>query len=258
MNTNRHGLTVASVAMAALMFMAAAPLAWAENSKDNESEKMSGKIVTLKDARLKIELNSTAGDAGIQVFIDADPWKSMDIYDPSGRMIFRSITRGRFAKQGGTELFMESAEPNFSQLTLVEFLKRFPEGQYQIRGKGVEGETLMGTATLTHNLAAGPELVSPLEGGGLVDPNNAVVTWNPVGPANGSPIVGYQVIIVQVQSSFPAIPKITLDVTMPATATSLAVPRGFLRPGTRYEWEVLAIEASGNQTLSTAFFETAP
>ena len=258
MNTNRHGLTVASVAMAALMLMTAAPLAWAGDSKDNESEKMSGKIVKLKDARLKIELNATAGDAGIQVFIDADPWKSMDIYDPYGRMIFRSITRGRFAKQGGTELFMESAEPNFSQLTLVEFLKRFPEGQYQIRGKGVEGETLMGTATLTHNLAAGPELVSPLEGGSLVDPNNAVVAWNPVGAANGSPIVGYQVIIVQVQSSFPAIPKITLDVTMPATATSMAVPRGFLRPGTRYEWEVLAIEASGNQTLSTAFFETAP
>ena len=116
----------------------------------------------------------------------------------------------------------------------------------------------MGTATLTHNLAAGPELVSPLEGGSLVDPNNAVVTWKPVGAANGSPIVGYQVIIVQVQSSFPAIPKITLDVTMPATATSMTVPRGFLRPGTRYEWEVLAIEASGNQTLSTAFFETAP
>ena len=261
MNTNSHGFTAAAVTMAAFMLMAAAPVAWAGEATENDrevSERSAGKIVKLKDARLKIELNSTAGDAGIQVFIDADPWKSMDIYDPDGRMIFRSITRGRFAKQGGTELFMESAEPNFSQLTLVEFLKRFPEGQYQFKGKGVEGETLVGTATLTHNLAAGPELVSPLEGGNLVDANNAVMTWRPVGAANGSPIVGYQVIIVQTQSSFPAIPKITLDVAMPATATSLAVPRGFLRPGTQYEWEVLAIEASGNQTLSTAFFRTAP
>ena len=260
MNTNRHGLTVASVAMAALLLAAVSPATWAGKAADRETPTLEseGKIVKLKDARLKIELNATAGDAGVQVFIDADPWKSMDIYDPFGRMVFRSITRGRFAKQGGTELFLESAEPNFSQLTLAEFLKRFPEGDYQFRGKGVEGETFVGTATFTHNLPAGPELVAPLEGGGLVDVNNAVITWKPVGAANGSPIVGYQVLIVQTLSSFPAIPKITLDVTMPATATSMAVPRGFLRPGTRYEWEVLAIEASGNQTLSTSFFETAP
>lgn len=227
-------------------------------SKAMEPADLEGTIVKLKDARLKIELNATAGDAGIQVFLDSDPWKSMDIYDPYGKMIFRSTTRGRFAKQGGTELFLESAEPNFSQLTLAEFLKRFPEGQYQFRGKGLEGEILVGTATFTHNLAAGPELVSPLEGGALVDANKTVVTWKSVGPANGSPIVGYQVIIVQLQSTFPAIPKVTLDVMMPATATSLAVPPGFLLPGTSYEWEVLAIEASGNQTLSTSFFQTVP
>jgi hypothetical protein len=45
---------------------------------------------------------------------------------------------------------------------------------------------------------------------------------------------------------------------MPATATSLTVPAGFLLPDTEYEWEVLAIEASGNQTLSSSFFTTAP
>jgi len=45
---------------------------------------------------------------------------------------------------------------------------------------------------------------------------------------------------------------------MPPTATSLAVPPGFLRRDTRYEWEVLSIEAGGNQTLSSSFFRTAP
>ena len=264
MNMNMHRLAVASVAIGTFILAAAAPLSWADDAREDEredsavSKRSEGKIVYLKDARLKIELNSTAGDAGIQVFIDADPWKTMAIYDPNGKMIFRAITQGRFGKQGGTELFMESAEPNFSQLTLEKFLKRFPEGMYYFRGRGLEGEHLIGTATLTHNLAAGPELVSPLENGALVDRNNAVVTWKPVGPANGSPIVAYQVIIVQLQSSFPAIPKVTLDVMMAASATSLAVPPGFLLPATEYEWEVLAIEASGNQTLSTAFFRTAP
>ena len=45
---------------------------------------------------------------------------------------------------------------------------------------------------------------------------------------------------------------------MPADATSLRVPPGFLLPDTEYEWEVLAIEEGGNQTLSSAFFRTAP
>lgn len=88
--------------------------------------------------------------------------------------------------------------------------------------------------------------------------DDAVVMWQSVAAPNGSPIVGYQVLIVQLESSFPAIPKVTLDVMMPASATSMAVPQGFLLPGTDYEWEVLAIEASGNQTLSTSFFKTAP
>ena len=51
---------------------------------------------------------------------------------------------------------------------------------------------------------------------------------------------------------------ILLDVMMPATATSLDIPPGFLRPDTEYEWEALAIEESGNQTLSSSFFSTMP
>ncbi len=33
--------------------------------------------------------------------------------------------------------------------------------------------------------------------------------------------------------------------------TSLPLPDGFLQPRTKYKWEVLAIERSGNQTLSS-------
>jgi hypothetical protein len=35
-----------------------------------------------------------------------------------------------------------------------------------------------------------------------------------------------------------------------------AVPNGFLQPRTAYNWEVLAIERSGNQTLSSGSFRT--
>jgi Fibronectin type III domain len=162
------------------------------------------------------------------------------------------------SKQGGTELFLESGEPPFADLPLAELFDRFPAGKYRFRGIAVNGDTYVGTARLTHDIPDGPKLVSPVEGSGLQDPGDTVVVWEPVEPPSGSSIIGYQVLVVQPDSGLPALPKITLDVTMPPSATSLAVPPGFLQPGTEYEWEVLAIEQSGNQTLSSSVFMTAP
>ncbi len=228
------------------------------SAEDQSRSKSSAPTIQIKDARLKIEANATDSDAGIQIFIDADPWRVMRIFDPTGKMVFESKASGRFAKQGGTELFLESAEPDFSELPFDEFLKRFPEGTYQFRGIGLEGERYVGEATFTHNVPDGPELVSPLEGDGLQDPKNTVLNWRPVDDPNGSPIIAYQVIVVQAATNFPALPKVTLDIIMPATATRLKVPSGFLLADTEYEWEVLAIESGGNQTLSSSFFKTLP
>ena len=216
------------------------------------------KKIPFKDARLKIELNATDKDAGIQLFIDADPWKFIEVYDPKGVRVFRSVTRGSLGKQGGTELFLESAEPNFSELSLEKFLERFPEGEYEVTGEGLEGEKFASRAKFTHNIPDGPVLVAPTKNA-LVDRNSSlVVQWRPVAAPNGSPIVGYQVIIVKPDTGIPALPKIALDVMMPPTATSMTVPAGFLLPNSMYEWEVLAIEATGNQTISTSSFRTMP
>ena len=194
-------------------------------------------IVPLKDARMKIELNATDQDVGIQLFIDASPWKRMDVFDPNGATVFSAITSGRVGLQGGTELFLESAEPNFNQLSLAAFLNRFPAGNYRIQGEGFGGEILLGSAKFTHNIPQGPQLVSPAEGN-QVDADNTVVRWNSVPTPNGSPIVGYQVLVVKPNSGIAALPKIILDVTMPATATSMAVPAGFLLADSEYEREV--------------------
>lgn len=212
-------------------------------------------VVPLKDARLKIEFNSTDRDAGVQLFVDADPWKFMDVFDPHGRMIFRATARGTMARQGGTELFLESGEPSLDDVPLDVFLRRFPAGDYRIVGKGIKGEKLVGVAKFTHNIPAGPVLVSPQEGA-VVDPHNLIVAWQRVGPANGSPIIGYQVLVVKPDTGLRALPKVILDVMMPPGATSMAVPPGFLLPDSAYEWEVLAIESGGNQTLSVGHFRT--
>jgi hypothetical protein len=47
-----------------------------------------------------------------------------------------------------------------------------------------------------------------------------------------------------------------MSLYLPPTVTSLTVPNEFLEPATHYLWEVLAIEESGNQTLSSSEFTT--
>lgn len=215
-----------------------------------------GKVIRLKDARLKFEINATDRDGGVQVFLDADSWKELSIFDPSGTRILTTTTQGRMAAQGGTELFIESAEPPFTKLPIARLLKRFPKGKYTVRGTGLAGERYVGSVILTHNLPAGPALVGPLAATGPQRPDDTTVSWKPVPPADGSPIIGYQVLVVQPDTGVRAMPKVTLDVTMPPTATSLRIPPGFLRANTEYEWEVLAIERGGNQTLSSATFTT--
>jgi Fibronectin type III domain len=244
------------VATSLLLVGAVAPPALAADQGKQTDEAPSQKVVKIKDARLKFEINSTDRDAGVQVFLDADPWKTMSIYDPNGRLIYTTSTHGSMGEQGGTELFLESAEPTLNELPIERLFERFPEGDYRFRGEGLDGERYVGSAHLTHDLPDGPTLVSPLEGGDPQHPQNTTVVWEPVDPPNGSPIIGYQVLVVDPDTGITALPKVILDVMMPPTATSMAVPPGFLQPNTEYEWEVLAIEESGNQTLSSSFFTT--
>lgn len=245
-----HRWAAAAITLAAMVLASAAPATRVRGNDQAEP------VVALKDARLKIEFNATDRDVGVQLFVDADPWKSMQLYDPHGRLILRTTTRGPMAKQGGTELFLESGEPSLDDVPLDVFLQRWPAGEYRLVGEGIDGEELVGTATFTHNIPAGPVLVSPAEGA-VVDPRaNLVVQWQGVGPANGSPIIGYQVLVVRPDTGIRALPKIILDVMMPPGATSMAVPPGFLLPDVAYEWEVLAIESGGNQTLSVGHFRT--
>ena len=112
-----------------------------------------------------------------------------------------------------------------------------------------------GSARLTHRLPAGPELVSPVEGSAPQKPRDTVMRWRRVPAPEGSRIIGYQV-LVERETERKALPVVTLDVMMPPTATRLRVPPGFLRPNTEYSWEILAIERSGNQTLSSSTFTT--
>jgi hypothetical protein len=249
-------MLVAVVVPTALLAGGLGAAGYANAGQDANPKRSSPDVVKIADARLKFEINATDHDGGIQVFLDAEQWKRMSIYDPKGRRIFTTVTKGIMAKQGGTELFLESAEPTFKELPLPELLDRWPAGRYAFRGMGLEGERYVGSARLSHDLPKGPKLLSPVEGAGRQDSSHTVLRWRKVPPPNGSPIIGYQVLVVEPDTGLRALPKITLDVMMPPQADQLRIPRGFLQRDTEYEWEVLAIEAGGNQTLSSSTFTT--
>jgi hypothetical protein len=234
------------LAMLGILLAAMPAAAWAGKPKAK---------IPFADARIRIEVNATDGDSGLQVNLDAeDGWRWVHIFDPNGRLIFNVAGGGSVRKTGLTELFFESAEPGFDELPLDEFLKRFPEGEYRIVGRTIDGDKLSSKAILTHAIPDGPVLLGPANGS-VQDPANTVISWEPVADPPGSQIVRYEVIVTQED---PAPPRV-LDATLPATKHSMTVPSAFLLPGgIQYQFEVLAIEAGGNQTLSEGTFVTTP
>jgi hypothetical protein len=70
-------------------------------------------------------------------------------------------------------------------------------------------------------------------------------------------IIAYQLIVeVDVEPHRHMIGKFGLSMYLPRSVTCSDVPDGFLERGTAYNWEVLAIERSGNQTLSSGSLRT--
>jgi len=222
----------------------------------------SAAVVLLKDAKLNIEHNATDKDTGFQGFVDSEGWRQLDVRGPGGPVLTLEA-RGTLAKLGLTELFFESVEPENADVPVKEMLAKLPEGNYTIAGPGQEngrstGRT-SGTALLTHDIPAGPKLVSPAEGA-TVPVRGVVARWKPVSRTiAGEPvtIIAYQLIVEKdVEPPRHMIGKLGLSMYLPWAVTSIALPDGFLQPHTAYKWEVLAIERSGNQTLSSGSFRT--
>jgi hypothetical protein len=65
-------------------------------------------------------------------------------------------------------------------------------------------------------------------------------------------VVAYQVLVVA-DTPAQGNPTRVLDVMLPGRATELPIPAAFLAPGP-YKTEVLAMERSGNQTLTEVAF----
>jgi hypothetical protein len=207
--------------------------------------------VRLDEAAIFIEINATDGDAGIQIFLDGEGWDTMQVRNPHGQVVLNILGEGGIGQQGLTEAFFESAEPSFEEQSLEEFLALHPPGFYQFRGRTTEGDRLRASARLTHALPDAPVILSPEEEEEDVDPNDTVVEWETVPDPPGSRISGYIVVVEKDEGQLE-----TFTVNLPRRATSVSVPPEFMRPGTAYKAEVLAVERSGNKTITEVEFET--
>ncbi len=215
----------------------------------------------LTKAKLLIEHNATDEDTGFQGFTDGDPWNALTIAGPGNQTIVTADPQGGLVDFGLTELFFETSEPMNSEVPIVDVLARLPAGMYTFTGDMVGGDPSAITATLTHDIPSGPVLRTPADGASDVDPENLTVTWDPVTTdLDGEVvnIVGYQVIVaLDAEPQFPhGFAHPIFSIYLPATTTSVMVPREFMEDGADYQYEVLAIEESGNQTLSSATFST--
>jgi hypothetical protein len=116
--------------------------------------------VPFDEGELFIELNDTDGDLGIHGKVDGDEWKRLEIEDPYGRRMMYVRAIGRLKRQGITELFFESAEPTFDELSPRRFFKRFPQGVYEIEGITLDGEERENEVFLSHVIPAAPDNIS--------------------------------------------------------------------------------------------------
>jgi hypothetical protein len=256
-------LPVLLLAVFILILGPSAPMSWAgywDGHEDNGEED------PFADAELYFELNNTDGDLGIHSLIDGEPWKRLSIEDPRERQMLDIRVQGRLRWQGLTELFFESAEPSFDELSPKKFFRRFPEGEYEIEGITLEGEELESTAVLTHLLPAPPAnvMVSGIFAAEDcdVDPlpsvgTPVIISWDVVtlshpdlGRTNMPiEVVKYQVVVEEEVSGA------VLSVDLPPTVTELEIPAGFIALGDEFKFEILVREESGNQTAVESCFE---
>jgi hypothetical protein len=216
------------------------------------------------EAELFFELNDTDGDLGLHASIDGGPYVVLEIEDPQERIILRVSALGRLARQGLTQLSLESAEPSFDELAPETFFRRFPEGIYEIEAVTQDREEFESTVRLSHVLAAPP---SNIRVAGLPAAENCdaaalpsvpagapvLIDWDPVatshptiGKAGPVKIVRYQFFVEQ--------GAVKLAVDLPPTVTRFQVPRAILALGGTFKFEIIARTATGNNTAVESCF----
>ncbi|MGQ0385082.1 MAG: hypothetical protein ACT4UP_10435 [Gammaproteobacteria bacterium] len=217
--------------------------------------------IEFSEARLFFELNDTDGDLGIHGFWDGRPWKRIEMEGPHEREMLNIWVRGKLRQQGLTEMFFESAEPDFDELSPERFFRRFPEGTYEIEGATLDGRELEAEIELSHTLAAPPGnvMVNGVPAAENCDAELPVVSepvtisWDAVTqshPELGNTGVPVVVDLYQLVGEFEADGReMVLQVDLPPGVTSFEFPEDFTGlAGDELKFEIIVRLDNNNQT----------
>lgn len=258
MNRNAGIGKLVPLAVGAAAAAISAPTSWAEDEGEFE------------EAQLFFELNDTDGDLGIHGLIDGDAWKWLEIEDPNEQSLMNVWIRGRLRNQGLTEIFFESAEPGFDELSPAKFFKRFPEGTYEIEATTLAGTELEGEVELSHTLAAPPDIEvngTPVDDG-CDEPlpsfgQPIMVDWDPVTmshPALGNTgeavtVQQYEV-VGEIERAGKTPELLVMSVILPPNRNRFQFPKAFtsLADG-EFKFEIVTKLNNGNQTAVEACIE---
>lgn len=217
------------------------------------------------EAELFFELNDTDGDLGIHASIDGGPYSTLEIENPREKTLLRIRAQGPLAKQGLTQLFLESAEPSFDELAPEMFFRRFPEGVYEIEAIDLEGKEIQSAVMLSHVMAAPASniYISEVPAAENCDAvplpsvkgdEPVIIRWDPVmhshptiGKLGAVEIVRYQFFVQQ--------GKVKLSLDLPPTVTQFQVPPEIIALGGRFKFEIIARTDRGNNTAVENCFE---
>lgn len=184
------------------------------------------------DGDIEVVFEATGGDAGLAM---------LNVVSPDGRTVV-DFTAKDPSTMGIRSFRFESPEPKD-----VEGLKAaYPQGAYTFTGATSAGDKFHGKSTLNHKLPATVSFKYPAEEAEDVPLKNVKISWGPV--AN---LAAYLIALEQEGSD------VNITAKLPGTATSFAVPDGFLQPGTEYKLGIGTVTEGGNMSMVETSFTTA-
>lgn len=230
-----------------------------------------GEELPFAEAQLYFELNHTDGDLGFHGLIDGDAWKSLEIESPSETLLMNVWIRSSLRRQGMTEIFFESDEPSFDELSPARFFNRFPAGVYEVEGITLEDEELEAEIRVSHAMPGPP-------GGIKINGRNSAVNcdaalpavsepvtldWNAVTkshPTVGTPNVNVTVLTYEVVGEIEREGRnpevLVFSATLPRNVTEFVFPESFTAlVEDEMKFEIVTKLTNGNQTAVESCFE---
>jgi hypothetical protein len=194
-------------------------------------------------ARVHFEQNATDQDVEVVFEVKGgnEGLANLTIVSPDGRTIV-DFGSPNTSSLGMRQFRFESPEPKD-----VKALKMaYPEGTYVFTGTTASGKKLHGESSLSHILPTTTSLIRPGVSIKQVGTKDLEIAWKRV-----SGVVAYVVYIEQDDLG------VNINATLPGSATTFAVPEGFLLPGTKYTLGIGTVSAGGNTSFLETSFTTA-